>query len=62
MTNELRVQGSLQACLLIRNSNSGASKHAGPVSLTEFYSSSEYDDDNVHAKIDFKFYNLSQNY
>ena len=61
MTNELRVQGSLQACWLIRNSNWGASKHAGPVSNTEFYSSSEYHV-NVKAKIDFKFYNLSQNY
>ena len=38
------------------------SKQAGPVSVTEFYSSSEYDDDNVNATIDFKFYNLSQNY
>lgn len=61
MTNELRVQGSLQACWLIGNSNCG-DPNTEPVSNTEIYSSSEYDDDDVNVKIDFHFYSLSQNY
>ena len=61
MTNELRVQGSFQACWLIGNSK-GGDPNTGPVSNAEFYSSSEYNDDDATAKIRFKFHSLSQNY
>ena len=58
MTNELRVQGSVQACWLSGNSECGK-PNTGPVSNTKFYPGSEYDDYDVNAKTDFKFYSLS---
>ena len=57
MTNELRVQGSVQACWLSGNSECGK-PNTGPVSNTKFYPGSEYDDYDVNAKTDFKFYSL----